>query len=170
MNLFLDIDGVICPSFFSGRNCSARCQTARFEAIMRDYPEWNIVISSGRREKESLQALREMFSADIAERIVGVTPLLGLTVKHGRQREIERYLRDCRQAALPWVVLDDRASEFEEGLVNLVLCNFEIGLDDFSEARLREKLAAGRQAVHSGAPVQTGQGGLGSNSNGIVES
>lgn len=162
MNLFLDIDGVICPSFFSGRNCSTRCQTERFETIMRDYPEWNIVITSGRREKESLPALREMFSADIAARIVGVTPLLGLTVKHGRQREIARYLRDHGQASLPWVVLDDRASEFEEGLDNLVLCNFEIGLDDFAEARLREKLAAGRQAGHPEAPAPAEQGGCGS--------
>ena len=146
MNLFLDIEGVLCSSFFSGRNCSRRCQTERFEAIMRDFPLWKIVISSGLRERKSLQDFREMFSADIEERIVGVTPVIGLTIKRARQREIERYLGNTHQtSSLPWIALDDMVSEFDEGLENLVLCNFEVGLDDFSEALLREKLAAGER-------------------------
>ena len=142
MIIFLDIDGVLYPNCFMVGNGHVYFQTDRFESIMRDFPECQIVITSGLREKRGLDSLREMFSADIAARIAGVTPIIGLSIKHCRQREIERYFQASDQSHQPWLVLDDVASEFEDGLDNLVLCNMHTGLDDTVEIQLREKLAA----------------------------
>lgn len=139
MIVFLDIDGVL-RSTFLGHNCSGYCQIDRFETVMRDFLGWEIVISAGLREKKDLNALREMFSADIADRIIGVTPVIGLSIKHCRQREIERYLANTNQTSAPWVVLDDVASQFEDGMDNLVLCHISTGLDEHTAERLRAKL------------------------------
>ncbi|MDZ4201911.1 MAG: HAD domain-containing protein [Gallionella sp.] len=139
MIIFLDIYGVLCSPIFID-DCSGYCQIERFEAVMRDYPDWEIVISSGMREKKSLSDLKELFSADIAARIVGVTPAIGLSIKHCGQHEIERYLYSIGKASAPWVALDDMASQFEDGLDNLVLCNMSAGLDENAALRLREKL------------------------------
>lgn len=142
MILFLDIDGVLHPHPFMAGSGTTYCQAERFELIMRDFPECQIVITSGLREKRGLDSLREMFSADIAARIAGVTPIIGLSIKHCRQREIERYLQASDQSHQPWLALDDVASEFEDRLDNLVLCNMHTGLDDTVEIQLRERLAA----------------------------
>lgn len=142
MIIFLDIDGVLCPNCFVVGNSHEYCQTDRFELIMRDFPECRIIITSGLRERRGLDSLREMFSADIAARIAGVTPIIGLSVKHCRQREIERYLQASDQSHQHWLALDDVASEFEDGLGNLVLCDMHTGLDDTVEIQLRERLAA----------------------------
>jgi len=142
MIIFLDIDGVLFPNAFIGKSDHNYCQIDRFESIMRDFPACQIVITSGLREKRSLDSLRGMFSTDIAARIVSVTPVIGLSIKHCRQREIERYLRALDQLSHPWLALDDVAVEFECGLDNLVLCNTFTGLNDAVEIQLREKLVA----------------------------
>lgn len=144
MIIFLDIDGVLC-STFSGHNYSGYCQIERFEAVMRDFTCCEIVIFAGAREEKNMSALQGMFSADIAARIVGVTPVIGLSIKHCRQREIERYLASTGKASVPWVALDDMASQFEEGLDNLVLCHISTGLDEHAAVQLREKLTARAQ-------------------------
>jgi hypothetical protein len=115
---------------------------SRFESIMRDFPEWKIVISSGWREKFDLNALRGFFSEDIARRVVGITPVIGLPIPYWRQREIEQYLFDMNQPSIPWVVIDDMSRDFETGLFNLVTCNPELGLDEHAGTVLRTKLAS----------------------------
>jgi len=151
MIVFLDIDGVL-RSTFLGHNCSEYCQIDRFETVMRGFPGWEIVISAGLREKKDLNALREMFSADIADRIVGVTPVIGLSIKYCRQHEIERYLVNTSQTSAPWIVLDDVASQFEDGLDNLVLCHMFTGLDEHAAERLRTKLTTFAQSLHQDVP------------------
>lgn len=142
MIIFLDIDGVLYPNPLLGKDHPKYCWTERFESIMRDFPTCQIVITSGLREKRNLDSLQEIFSTDIAARVVGVTPLIGLSINHCRQREIERYLQVSNQSSQPWLALDDVASEFEDGFDNLVLCNMHAGLDDAVEIQLREKLVA----------------------------
>lgn len=141
LNIFLDIDGVLCPPSTAVRDGSAYCHFTRFETIMREFPEWKIVISSGLRERLDLNQLRSKFSDDIAPRIVGVTPVIGMSIPQCRQHEIERYLHNADQALLPWIVLDDMADQFVSGLNNLVLCDMDAGLDDCAERELRAKLA-----------------------------
>ena len=142
LNIFLDIDGVLCPPSTVVRDGSAYCHVTRFETIMREFPEWKIVISSGLRERFDLNQLRSKFSDDIAARIVGVTPVIGMSIPQCRQYEIERYLHNADQALLPWIALDDMAAQFVSGLSNLVLCDMDTGLDDCMETELRAKLAA----------------------------
>ncbi|MDD5299431.1 MAG: HAD domain-containing protein [Gallionella sp.] len=142
MNIFLDIDGVLCPPSMTARDGGAYCHFTRFETIMRDFQKWKIVISSGLRERFDLNQLRSKFSDDIAARIVGVTPVIGMSISQCRQHEIERYLLNTNQALLPWIALDDIATQFANGLSNLVLCDMATGLDDCIEMELRAKLTA----------------------------
>jgi len=148
--LFLDIDGVLHPAPLQGRDAGILCHVNRFESIMRDFPEWRIVISSGRRLRNGLDVLRALFpSEDIATRIVGMTPEIALTTTFWRQREIEQYLDNTNQKTIPWVALDDHAGYFTPGLPNLVLCNMTMGIDDVVEAQLRYKLSGlGLKAEH----------------------
>jgi hypothetical protein len=133
--VFLDFDGVLHPAPPHNRDVGVFCHLESFEMVMRDFPNFHIVISSSWRQQFSLDALRSFFSDDIAERIVGTTPLL----PDIRQREIEQYLLDNDYSA-SWIALDDADDEFEPGLPNVVLCNAELGFDARSEADLREKL------------------------------
>jgi len=94
------------------------------------------------RERLDLNQLRSRFSDDIAARIVGVTPVIGMSIPQCRQHEIERYLHNADQALFPWIALDDMADQFVSGLSNLVLCDMDTGLDDCMEAELKAKLAA----------------------------
>ena len=77
MILFLDFDGVLHPEY--DRQAApadvAFCHLPRFEAVMCDHPEVEIVISSTWREQFPLDDLRARFSPDIAARIVGATPI-----------------------------------------------------------------------------------------------
>ena len=43
------------------------------------------------------KSLTGFFSEDIAKRVVGITPVIGLSIPYWRQREIEQYLFDMNQ-------------------------------------------------------------------------
>src|SRR5262245_12206268 len=69
--LFLDFDGVLHPAgCHTTRHFS---ELPRFEALIRQYPDVRIVISSTWQEMFPLPALRALFSEDIAARIIGRT-------------------------------------------------------------------------------------------------
>ena len=70
--LFLDFDGVL--HRYTAPSNRLFVRIVHFERVMRQFPEWQIVISSSWREYVRLEVMRRRFSADIAERIVGVTP------------------------------------------------------------------------------------------------
>lgn len=140
MLLFLDIDGVLHPAPPYNREAGVLCHVTRFESIIRDFLNCQIVICSSWREQFDLDTLRDFFSADIAARIIGVTPVVEESTNFARQREIEQYLADTNQRSIPWVVLDDDAGHFAPGTPNLVLCNKITGIDDVAERQLRNKL------------------------------
>jgi len=142
MLIFLDIDGVLHPALPVGHEEGKFCHLERFETIMREYPEWKIVISSGWRLRYSLNKLRTFFSNDIADRIVGITPILLSSQPAFRQREIEQYLRETSHDLTPWIALDDSAGDYAENLPNLILCNMMTGIDEAVEERLRAMLVA----------------------------
>jgi hypothetical protein len=131
--LFLDFDGVLHPEF---------CQPSRYfgqlpllEEYLRSQPEISIVISSTWRLNHSLAALKESFSADIAARIVDVTPQFALLsnvpetlVAYHREAECDAWLRQNQLVASPWLALDDRSWLFRPFSKHLVLTDGSVGL------------------------------------------
>lgn len=132
MLLFLGFDGVMHPA--AGDRTLFEHRDA-FEALLRDHPQVEVVISSSWREVFDVDSLREeYFSPDIQRRIVDVTPLIPGAM---RWQEVQAYLDEARYAG-PFIVIDDDASEFPAQWEHLLLCDSEIGLD----AAKREELAA----------------------------
>jgi len=148
MILFLDFDGVLHPEF-EGQAAPAEiafCHLPRFEAIMRDYPAIEIVISSMWREQFPLETLRARFSSDIAARIVGATPIFprieSKYLPARREAEILAWLAEQGRMDEPWLALDDADWQFERHLDRLVACTHYIGLDNKAETVLRAKIRA----------------------------
>ena len=147
MTLFLDFDGVLHPEY--DRQAApadvAFCHLPRFEAVMRDHPEVEIVISSTWREQFPLDDLRARFSPDIAARIVGATPITpridGKYLPARREGEILDWLRQAEREHEPWLALDDAAWQFQQHRDRLIACTWYVGFDDAAEAALRAVLA-----------------------------
>ena len=148
MILFLDFDGVLHPDPCY-REAELFCHLPKLEAVLRDFCDVEIVISSTWRETRSLGQLQNYFSSDIGKRIIGVTPLwrelpeLRATLGNfPRQVEIEGWRRKSGRIWEPWVAIDDRPYWFRPFLKNLILCDSATGLDDRAEAALRTLLSA----------------------------
>ena len=123
--------------------------------MLREHPEVDIVISSSWRLEFSLEQLRGHFSADIASRVVGVTPsnkqpgvnwLPAGTGRHEREAECEAWMRENRDWGTPWLALDDRAHWFRPDCGDLLLTESKIGFQETDQnvlrAMLRERLCA----------------------------
>lgn len=147
MLLFLDFDGVLHPEHEREPTPADRqfCHVPRFEAVMRDFPEVQIVISSMWREVFDLVELRSHFSPDIACRIIGTTPVTpridGGYAPARREGEILDWLHAAGLASAPWIALDDADWQFHAHRDRLVACRSYVGLDDQIEAALRAALA-----------------------------
>ena len=132
--LFLDFDGVLHPEFPWRKETMVHREI--FEEAIRPFPEVDIVISSSWRHTHSLDDMRVLFSRDIAERIVHVTPPLpALRVddlpaalsSHTRQAECEAWLYLYRSFHGPWIALDDRPQLFEPDCPRLLVPRSDIG-------------------------------------------
>jgi len=145
MILFLDFDGVLHPQY-DGQAVPkdvAFCHLPRFEAVMRDFPQVDIVISSTWRTQFALEGLRAWFSPDIARRIIGVTPCLvatGLPVPPSREQEILQWMSMNQRTNEPWVAVDDMEWEFKAHRSKLVPCKSFLGFDDLAAQLLRQRL------------------------------
>lgn len=146
MILFLDFDGVLHPEPCF-RDEELFCQRALFESVMRDFPLVEIVISSTWRHHRDLATLQGLFSANIAKRIVSITPawrdlpeLMDVIGPYPRQVEIVGWLRQHERAWESWIALDDKDFWFKPFLPNLVLCDGSTGLDKDVAATLRLRL------------------------------
>ena len=109
---------------------------------MREFPNVAIVIASAWRRTHSLDDIRQMFSQDIAARIIGVTPELEGTGEdeYVRFKEIREYVRNHSLTEEQWIALDDAGFEFPVGCMNLVLCDSRYGLDPDAAEALRSRL------------------------------
>ncbi len=145
MVLFLDIDGVLHPAICSS-DADLLCRRPLLEAVVRECPQVEIVISSTWRESRTLPQLQALFSADISARIIGVTPVWQAIQDEAsmetyvRQAEIEAWLRQAGRVREPWVALDDLPSLFRPFLPNLVLSDPMTGLTEEICATLRQRL------------------------------
>ncbi|SCK11202.1 hypothetical protein VAR608DRAFT_0552 [Variovorax sp. HW608] len=142
MILFLDFDGVLHPEGEGHLPVEAPfCFLPRLEALLREYADVQVVISSAWRERLSLEQLREIFSEGLRHRIIGTTPWPGRDpagyVPARREREIVAWLEANGGVAQPWVALDDAEWQFDDHMDKLVACGSFIGVDDKAETALR---------------------------------
>ena len=144
--LFLDFDGVLHAFPAPAARADQFCHLARLEAVLLEFPEIMVVISSTWRLDYPLDALQQLFSTDVRHRIIGVlpeVPIGGLAdVAGSRHREIVDYLRGDGDAV--WIALDDDATLFPvETLQQVILC--DDGFRDKQANLLRDKVAAMRK-------------------------
>lgn len=142
MILFLDFDGVL-----HGLGRPKLEHRPRLEAILRNFPMVEVVLSTSWRETYTLDALRDLFSEDVRPQIVGVTPLIVTQwppyPPHPRHGEIIAYLRQQSLEARPWLALDDDPRLFPKGCRELVLLDPAKGLDSAMDAVLRQRISEG---------------------------
>jgi hypothetical protein len=143
--LFLDFDGVLHAFPAPAARADRFCHLARLEAVLLEFPEIVVVISSTWRLDYPLDALLQLFSTDVRHRVIGVLPempIAGLAdVAGSRHREIVDYLRGDSNAV--WIALDDDATLFPvETLQQVILC--DDGFRDKQANLLRDKVVAMR--------------------------
>ena len=136
--VFLDFDGVLRRLSSKPFRFDADCQE-RFESVLREYPHARVVIASIWRLGLSLEALRKLFSPDIAPRIVGVTPEAPGLIKHYRLREVLGYLKRHGAADAPWLIIDDNRAHYPEG-VKVIPTEPQKGFDARAAAALSLEL------------------------------
>lgn len=145
MILFLDFDGVLHPAICSS-DADLLCRRPLLEAVLRDFPQVQIVVSSTWRESRTLPQLQAMFSSDISVRIIGATPRWqdlqddATMGNYVRQAEIETWLRQAGRVWEAWVALDDQPWLFRPFLANLVRSDPATGLTEEICATLRQRL------------------------------
>lgn len=136
--LFLDFDGVL-----RRRNSPLYEFEAdllnNLEETIRFAPNVNIVITSSWREAFGLNDLRRRFSADIAERIEGVTPLSHDFSDRRRYREVLAYLKRYHDFKTHWLALDDDSEHFPTDAPVLIV-DPDKGLDANAASKLMEWL------------------------------
>jgi len=137
--LFLDFDGVLHPFPMPADPANLFCDLPRLEAVLRDFPAVQVVISSSWRERYSFSELARLFSPDIARRVVGILPVIEIRsladTNKIRYREIQQFL-----AGMPanWIALDDDPSLFPNPCPHLIWC--EEGFGEKEETELRHAM------------------------------
>jgi hypothetical protein len=152
MWIFLDIDGVLVPEnkfdqFVSRENLMKFDPIClmEFENVLRLYPDVLVVISSSWREVFSFEAVRPLFSPDIAGRVMGFTPFLDSKVVHQskylRHQEVLEYLRQNDALEMPWVAIDDIPEHYPPD-TRIVVTDASVGFNQFAALALEEYLRA----------------------------
>ena len=148
--LFLDFDGVMhpdpCPkkSFF--------CQLPLIEAVLRELPQVDIVVSSSWRYDHQLEELKAFFSPDIRPLVIDVTPTVARTndegwipphlLQHHREWECRKWLRQHRDVDTPWLAIDDVSEWFVPDCEHVLLTQSELGFQSNQTSQLRDMLKA----------------------------
>lgn len=105
--LFLDFDGVIHPNV--RRTPDEQCLRA-LEAVVEEFPELKIVISSTWRETYGLKELSMFLGPILGDRVIGVTPVIDDPfLHHVRYHEVLSYLEANMLQHSPWIAIDDTA-------------------------------------------------------------
>lgn len=131
--LFLDFDGVLHPEHC--HESQHFCCLPLLESMVRQVPECALVITSTWRLHSPLERLRQRFSPDIADRIVGFTPRItelanvpDTLVGYEREAECHAWLWAHQAAHQPWLAVDDRSWLYRPFCRSLFLVNGRVGL------------------------------------------
>jgi hypothetical protein len=133
MRIYLDFDGCLHRRL---PNSIELEHIAAVNAILREFPGAHVVISSSWREDHSFEELRGYFSKDVADQIVGVTPVM---TGEWRYDEVVRHVKETAYEG-NYVVVDDDQKEFPENWAPLLLCDPTRGLDKEKQDELRARL------------------------------
>ncbi len=135
--IFLDIDGVLIrersqtqPEAISDNHQQFTPECLHyFENILRQYNNYRIVIYSDWVSVLSLAEIQSYFSPEIAENIVGITPLTGDTEPYFRYRDVLQYIEDHQLKHTSWVAIDDIAEHYPPE-TSIIVTESNIGFDD----------------------------------------
>ena len=145
MIYFLDFDGCLHRFFpLEGEDEASNALFAfvpQFEEAIRackkECGKVEIVVSSSWRHKYSLEQMKQNFSSDIQEMMIGVTPKIGAGASSGaRQDEVELWLRQQGRTGEPWIGVDDYPQLYKEGATVVACC------DQFAERETQLLLEA----------------------------
>ena len=117
--LMLDFDGVLHP-YQSG----SLEHLPRLEEWLRATPLVDVVISSSWRESHSLDQLKQYFSPDLRDRVIGTTPLI-----YGAKRLAEINCLVQVYRIRHWVAIDDDLPEFPDR-TRLIATDTSTGITD----------------------------------------
>lgn len=139
--IFMDFDGVTHPW---GEVEDFRC-LPHIEAVVRDYEEARIVITSDWRMLFSLSKLVGRFAEDIRPRVCGATPHVipknGAELHGLREREAMLWLaqHEANPAEAAWCAIDDAPGNWLTRS-RLVLTDFKRGFTEEDAGALRRML------------------------------
>lgn len=144
--LFLDFDGVL---HRDGAEVEEYFLCAPLiEAVLREFPHIEVVISSSWGQVHPLNELREFFADDLKHRIIDVTPgnlqvseIPGELWNFVREAQCDGWIRVNRPGAR-WIALDDQAWRFDPSSAHLLLVDGKIGIRDADMRELRRRLRA----------------------------
>ncbi len=144
--LFLDFDGVTHPEVCTKPELFQALP--HIEEVLRGLPQVEIVISSAWRLQHTMEELLQPFAADMAPRVVGVTPCIkrfsGDWLPNGledfsRECECVSWLRKNRPGA-HWLAIDDIDHWFRPGCSDLLLTDPTEGFLPGDQTRLAEMI------------------------------
>lgn len=150
MLLFLNIDCVLAPPADAlGPSFQGHTGIRRLEAVLHAWPQLQVVITSDRRYRMTLEHFRGFFSEELRHRVVAVTKLYAVEGKRaGRSREDEvlDFLDGFEPPAADWLVLDRYSGDYPAHAERLVFCRTLTG------EVVAALLAALRRCAHA-API-----------------
>ncbi|MDZ7865947.1 HAD domain-containing protein [Acidovorax sp.] len=143
--LLLDFDEVLHPEFC--HESTHFCCLPYFEEAVRLAPEVEIVIASTWRHQHRLEDLARRFSADVSQRVIGVTPhfpalddVPQTLLSFEREAECNARLRANGRVASPWLALDDRSWLYRPFNRALFSVNGKTGLTAQASGELLQRL------------------------------
>lgn len=163
MILFLDYDGVLHPDevFWDHRqgivlrtdllppeyaNATLFCYMHALEAILEDFPDVRIVLSTSWLHGIGYSRSRRRLSPALRKRVIGSTYHSKYTPAWGKLSRFEQILDHVgrHQLGLNWLAIDNDAAGWPEVQFDqLVLCHDHLGIGDpATQQDLRQKLSA----------------------------
>jgi hypothetical protein len=139
--IFLDFDGVLHAHY--GPYSERFYFLSRFEAVIREFPNAEVVVASSWGLHQNLATLRSYFSTDVQSRVIGISTF---TVEqaltwYGKRHRIaaaQRYIEANAFQDRPWVAIDDVA-DFWRPAAPLIHCR--TGFQEIEELLLRMVLS-----------------------------
>lgn len=154
MLIFIDFDGVLHPLT---REEPDFCRLHLLWKILRACPHVNIVFSSSWREIYQLEEMVKFVTygggEDLADRVIGKTPILGGARCDRRDLEIQSWL-NTNGYKCQWLAIDDMPKLFNGGHPNLYVVDGSRGLTEADVDAIIIRLLAARINIY-GTPRGT---------------